>query len=171
MSYLGKGLSSYEAQVALRTDVFSANGTGNTFILSYSVGSPQDIEVIVNNTQLSPFNGSYTVSGGTLTLSTAPSAGANNVYVIFRDYFQVATPLNNQSVITDYIASQAVTTPKLGNHSVTSVKLANTLSMGSVTMTGPSSSTNTFSVNTRASSANHATQKQYVDALTIVFGA
>lgn len=171
MSYLGSGLSGYEARVQLRTDVFSGDGSTNTYSLSYSVASPADIEVLVNNTQLNPFANTYSINGANIQFTSTPSAGANNIYVIYRDFFQISPPLNNQSIITDYIASQAVTTPKLGNHSVTSVKIANTLSLGTVTLTGPGVSSNTFTVNTRAASANHATQKQYVDALTIVFGA
>lgn len=171
MPYLGSGLAGYDSHAQLRAQNFSANGSANSFTLTYAVNDTKDIEVLVNNIQQDPFNGSYAVNGTTLGFSSPPSAGSNNILVIYRDYFQIAPPVNNQAVITDYIASQAVTTPKIGNYAVTSVKLANTLSLGTVTLSGPGTASNTFSINTRASSANHATQKQYVDALTIVFGA
>lgn len=171
MAYLGNGINNYDTRVELRTDVFSANGSANTFTLSYSVARPQDIEVVANGDQKNPFDGSYSVSGANLTFTVAPSAGSNNIYVVYRDFFQVTPFIGNQTVITEYIASQAVTTEKLGNHSVTSLKMANNISLGNTDIRGTGTVANTFTLNTRATSANHATQKQYVDALTIVFGA
>jgi hypothetical protein len=171
MAYLGSPLSGYDATLDVRVDVFSGNGSATDFTMSYTVSHPKDIEVVVDDVQQNPYDNSYSVSGVTLSLTTPPSNGANNVYVVHRDYFQISTPPDINSIITDYIANQSVTTEKLGTHAVTSVKLANTLSLGTVTTSGPVVSSNTLTVNTRASSANHATQKQYVDALTIVFGA
>jgi hypothetical protein len=66
---------------------FSGNGSTTTFTLGRPVGQVANIEVLVNNVQQSPFDSSYTLSGGTsLVFSEAPSTGTNNIYVIYRDY-------------------------------------------------------------------------------------
>lgn len=171
MAFIGQPTTGFELPLEIRSDVFSANGTANSFTLSYAVNYPRDIEVLVNNVQKSPFDGSYSVTGTTLQFASAPTAGSNNVYVIYRRYFQISPTQQIQTVITEYVADQAITAPKLGNRAVTSLKLDYNLSMANVTITGVGVSQNNFSINTRAASANHATQKQYVDALTVVFGA
>lgn len=178
MAYLGQGPSPLEQTLKVRFDVFSANGTQTTYPLTYPVNSTTDIEVLVTNTsfsnipyQLNPHNGSYSVNGSTLTISPAMPAGSNNVSVLYRDYFQVSPSFGTSTIITDYIAPLAITTSKLADLSVTSQKVSQTITLGNTTLSGPSSASNTFSLNTRASSANHATQKKYVDALTIIFGA
>lgn len=61
------------------TDTFSGTGSQTNFTLSRYVNSVNDIEVVINNVEQYPPN--YSVSGNTLTISAAPSAGTNNVYV------------------------------------------------------------------------------------------
>ncbi len=82
MATIGNSLAPYFT--ATTSDVFSANGTGTTFTLTRSISNLVDIEVLVNNIQQNPFNGAYSVNGTTLTFSEAPSAGANNVLVSYR---------------------------------------------------------------------------------------
>ena len=62
------------------TDYFNGTGAQTAFTLSRSVGSINDIQVTVNNVVQQP-NDAYTLSGTTLTMTSAPSAGTNNVYV------------------------------------------------------------------------------------------
>ena len=171
MSYIGTQVQNYEETYETRTDYFSGNGSNTQYTLSYSVTKPIDIEVLVNNVQQNPHSGSYTVSGTTLTLSSPPSAGSNNIYVIYRSFFRTSALLNTNAIITDYISPLAVTTAKLDTQSVTTAKVANTITFGNVSLSGPMVAANNITINTRAISANHATQKQYVDALTIIFGA
>ena len=82
MATIGNSLAPYFT--ATTSDVFSANGTGTDFTLTRSISNLVDIEVLVNNIQQNPFNGAYSVNGNTLTFSEAPSAGANNVLVSYR---------------------------------------------------------------------------------------
>lgn len=82
MAVIGNSLAPYFTAVS--TDVFSANGTGNTFSLSRNISNLGDIEVVVNNIQQNPYSGSYSVSGNTLTFSEAPLSGSNNVVVTYR---------------------------------------------------------------------------------------
>jgi hypothetical protein len=62
------------------TDYFNGTGSQTVFTLSRSVVSVNDIQATVNNVVQQP-NDAYTVSGTTITFTSAPSAGTNNVYV------------------------------------------------------------------------------------------
>ena len=57
-------------------------GTGTNFTLDYSVGSPQDIEVFVNNVRQEPVD-AYTISGTSLTMTGAIVA-TDDFYVVFQ---------------------------------------------------------------------------------------
>ena len=61
------------------TDTFNGTGSATNFTLSRFVNSVNDVQVVVNNVVQYPPN--YSVSGNTLTISPAPSAGTNNGYV------------------------------------------------------------------------------------------
>ncbi len=62
------------------TDYFNGTGSQTAFTLTRNVNSVNDIQVTVNNVVQQP-NDAYTVSGTTLTMTSAPSSGTNNVYV------------------------------------------------------------------------------------------
>lgn len=61
------------------TDSFSGTGSQTAFTLTRLVNTVNDVQVVVNNVVQYPPD--YSVSGNTLTISPAPSAGTNNVYV------------------------------------------------------------------------------------------
>jgi hypothetical protein len=77
MSYIGSTPTTQNFIAG--TDSFNGTGSATNFTLSRSVNSTNDIQVVVNNVVQYPPN--YSVSGNTLTISPAPSAGTNNVYV------------------------------------------------------------------------------------------
>jgi hypothetical protein len=62
------------------TDYFNGTGAQTAFTLSRTVASVNDIEAVVNNVVQQP-NDAYTISGTTITFTSAPSAGTSNVYV------------------------------------------------------------------------------------------
>ena len=62
------------------TDVFSGNGSTTSFTLSRPVASVAQIEAIIENVQQSPVD-AYTVSGNTITFTSAPPTGTNNIYI------------------------------------------------------------------------------------------
>jgi hypothetical protein len=77
MSYIGSTPTTQNFIAG--TDSFNGTGSQTNFTLSRFVNSTNDIQVVVNNVVQYPPN--YSVSGNTLTISPAPSAGTNNVYV------------------------------------------------------------------------------------------
>ena len=82
MGMIGNQLAA-GTQFAVTNDSYNGDGSTTAFTLSQSVSATTDIEVIVDNVQQSPHDGSYSVSGTALTFSGAPSAGTNNIYVIY----------------------------------------------------------------------------------------
>ncbi len=76
MSYIGSTPTTQNFIAG--TDSFNGTGSATNFTLSRFVNSVNDIQVVVNNVVQYPPN--YSVSGTTLTISPAPSAGTNNVY-------------------------------------------------------------------------------------------
>jgi hypothetical protein len=87
MAYLGAAPQPGISFSGVQTQSFNGNGSTVEFALSRHVAQATNLEVIVNNVQQSPFDGSYSVVGGyTLTFSEAPSSGTNNIYVVYRDY-------------------------------------------------------------------------------------
>ena len=82
MSYIGNQVGNrfVASQAATR---FSGNGSNKVFTLEHSVGSDEDILVSVDGVIQEP-SISYVVSDGTtLTFTTAPSSGTNNIYLNF----------------------------------------------------------------------------------------
>jgi hypothetical protein len=77
MSYIGSPPASQA--FAPGTDTFSGTGSQTAFTLSRNVATVNDILVVVNNVEQQPSH--YSVSTSTLTFSTAPSSGTNNIYV------------------------------------------------------------------------------------------
>jgi hypothetical protein len=62
------------------TDYFNGTGSQTAFTLTRTVASVNDIEAVVNNVVQQP-NDAYTISGTTITFTSAPSSGTSNIYV------------------------------------------------------------------------------------------
>ena len=78
MGYIGN--TPAEKYQTLQKQSFTTSAT-TSYTLSYSVTNPQDIAVFINNVRQNP-NSSYTVSGTTLTLSSA-TASTDVMYAVF----------------------------------------------------------------------------------------
>ena len=85
-------------------DYFSGNGSTTAFTLSRPVASVAQVQAVVNNVAQNP-SSAFTVSGNTITFTSAPSSGTNNIYVYYT------------SPITQVIAPSqgTVNTTSLGN--------------------------------------------------------
>jgi len=116
MGMIGNQIAAGQA-LTIANDSFNGDGSTVAFTLSQTVGSVNDIEVLVDNVQQSPYDSSYSVSGTTLTFSGTPSAGTNNVYVIYNASRHITT----QQVIPD---DGSVHSSKIATNAVTDAKIA-----------------------------------------------
>ena len=68
----------------MNSEQFSGDGSTTVFTLAQSVSVTAEIEVFIGNVRQDPFS-AYNVSGGTtLTFTSAPPTGTNNIYVVFQ---------------------------------------------------------------------------------------
>ena len=119
MSYIGSTPTTQSFIAG--TDSFNGTGSATSFTLSRLVNSVNDVQVVVNNVVQYPPN--YSVSGNTLTISPAPSAGTDNVYVRYLSTtLQTITP-SDLTVSAAKIQTNAVTTDKIADANITAAKL------------------------------------------------
>jgi len=78
-------------------DFFSGNASTTAFTLSRPVASVAQVQAVISNVPQDP-GSAYTVSGNTITFTSAPPSGTNNIYVYYT------------SPITQTIAVTGVTT-------------------------------------------------------------
>jgi hypothetical protein len=112
-------------------DYFSGNGSTTAFTLSRPVASVAQVQVVIDNVAQNP-SSAYTVSNNTITFTSAPLSGTNNIYVYYT------------SPITQVIAPSqgTVQTAQLGN--ITNIASGNS----SLTLQTGSSPTTAVTVNT-----------------------
>jgi len=80
MAYVG--IQPISQTIATSTQQFSGDGTSVNFTLQQSVGKASDIIVQVGSTLQIPGT-NYTASGASLTFTSAPGAGTNNISVTY----------------------------------------------------------------------------------------
>ena len=97
-------------------DYFNGNGSTLAFTLSRNVTSVYQVEVVVNNVIQNP-SSAYTVLNNTITFTSAPLTGTNNIYV---QYVTLNSSLAQPGAGT-------VETPQLGN--VNTISSATTLTL------------------------------------------
>ena len=115
MGMLGNPADNSLRRVA--NDSFNGDNSTVAFTLSAAVNNTTDIEVLVDNVQQSPYDGSYSVSGTTLTFSAAPATGTNNIYVIYH--------VGRTTVVGEAVPQDgSVTTAKIADDAVHSSKIA-----------------------------------------------
>ena len=66
-------------------DSYNGNASNTVFGLSRTLNTAYDVDVYVENVWQRPGVG-YTVSANTITFSSAPSSGSNNVVVVYRNF-------------------------------------------------------------------------------------
>lgn len=80
MAYIGNPYQSQLIQPA--ADYFSGNGVTTSFTLNRTPVSVFAIEAVINNVQQNPST-AYTISGNTVTFTSAPPTGINNIYFLY----------------------------------------------------------------------------------------
>jgi hypothetical protein len=81
MAYVGTPLDTTNAFQSLAGKRFNGDASTTAFTLDSAPNSTLDIEVFIENVRQDP-NSAYTVSGTTLTFTSAPPSGTNNIYVV-----------------------------------------------------------------------------------------
>ena len=81
MAYIGSQTVNTQT-FAQAADYFNGNGTTVAFTLSRTVYSTIQMQVVVNNVVQNP-SSAYTVLNNVITFTSAPSAGSNNIYVVY----------------------------------------------------------------------------------------
>jgi len=121
MSYIGNTSTTQAFTPAV--DFFSGNGSTTAFTLSRPVASVAQVQVTIDNVAQNP-SSAYTISGSTITFTSAPLSGTNNIYVYYT------------SPITQVIApgQGTVGTTALVDASVTTAKLASATGTGAVAL-------------------------------------
>lgn len=110
MSYIGNTATTQAFTPAV--DFFNGNGSTTAFTLSRPVASVAQVQAVISNVPQNP-GSAYTVSGNTITFTSAPPAGTSNIYVYYTSPItQVIAPGQN-TVTTTALQDGSVTTAKL----------------------------------------------------------
>lgn len=80
MAFIGNTSTTQSFVAAV--DYFSGNASTTAFTLSRPVASAAQVQVTVGSTPQNP-NTAFTVSGNTITFTSAPPSGTNNIYVYY----------------------------------------------------------------------------------------
>ena len=141
MSYIGNTVQNQNYVPAI--DYFNGNGSTTAFTLSRPVASVAAVQAVINNVPQNPGD-AFTVSGSTITFTSAPPSGTNNIYVYY-------TSPNTQVVQP---GQGTVGTTQLADASVTAAKLASTTGSGAVALASLPSFTTTIGVGGATASAS-----------------
>ncbi len=125
MAYLGRGIENLSDRVVL--DALTASATASYTLQLNSVNfvpsSASSLTVSLNGVIQKP-DSSYTVSGSTLTFSSALTSSDSIDFIIAERGITLQTP-SAGSVGTSQLASTAVTTAKIADDAVTKDKVSN----------------------------------------------
>jgi hypothetical protein len=145
MAYIGNepGLTNF----IFGLDRFNGTGACTQFTLTRTTDDANSIEILVNSIQQDPIN-SYSVSGGVITFTEAPSSGSNNIVVIYRS----SAIISYNNVTTAQILDGAVTSSKLA----TSISNNSTIAWNTANAAFLTANTPTHVANSAASYANSA---------------
>jgi hypothetical protein len=117
MAYLGNNPDAYQFTV----DISRFNGTGacTEFQIPQDIDDAKGIEVLVNSVQQDPDN-AYTVTGGLITFSEAPSVGTNNVIVLRRTGTTFTrTQIDSGDILPNAVTSAAIADSAVGTSELT----------------------------------------------------
>ena len=160
MSYVGNTVTTQGFIPAV--DYFNGTGSATAFTLSKPVASVAQVQAVISNVVQNPSD-AYTVSGNTITFTSAPPTGTNNVYVYYTSPItQVIAP--GQGTVTTTSLAAGFTLP------VASGGTGGTTSTGTgavVLATSPTITTPTISQITSATATALTLQSAGTTAITV----
>jgi hypothetical protein len=105
MSYIGNSLTQQSFTGGM--DQFNGNASNTAFGLSRTINTAFDVEVYVESVFQRP-GIAYNVSANTITFTSAPSAGSNNVVVVYKNFTATTVVPAPGSVTPSSIAANTV---------------------------------------------------------------
>ncbi len=160
MAYIGNIPA--EKYQTLQKQSFTTSAT-DTYTLSYSVTNPQDLALFINNVRQNP-NNAYTVSGTTLTLSSAITS-SDTMYAVFLGRAVETIAPATGSVTNDMLAG-SIANSKLANSSITLNGSAVSLG-GSATIGGGKINQVVTATNTNSTSSSSTSFVETVNTVAI----
>lgn len=123
VNYDAQSLTGSIASIDWLVDQFSGTGAQTVFILTRDPGVAANCDVSISGVTQVP-GVDFTVSGTTLTFTTAPVSGTNNICVRYGSAMPSGGSVGVDGVATASIQDNAVTSAKIADGAVTSAKLA-----------------------------------------------
>jgi hypothetical protein len=140
LSYIGNSLT--QQSFTGGVDQFNGNASNTAFGLTRTINTVYDVDVYVENVWQRPGVG-YNVSANTITFTSAPSAGSNNVVVVYRNFTATSVVPVQGSVTTSSFAANAIPATlgyvpanKDGDTFTGAVVVNNAISGGNTTVNG-----------------------------------
>lgn len=107
MAYVGN--SPTQQSFTGGVDQYNGNNSNTVFGLTRTINTVYDIDAYVENVWQRPTTG-YTVSANTITFTSAPPAGSNNVVVVYRNFSATSIIPQQGSVTHTAFAANAIPT-------------------------------------------------------------
>ena len=123
MSYIGNTSTTQSFTPAV--DYFNGDGTTVAFTLSRPVASVAQVQAVIENVPQNP-SSAFSVSGNTITFTSAPPAGTSNVYVSYTSPITQVVQPGQGTVGTQQLLDGSVTTTKIADANVTIAKVSAT---------------------------------------------
>ena len=96
MAFIGNTVTTQGFTPAI--DYFSGDGTTTAFTLSRPVASVAQVQAVIENVPQSPGN-AFTINGNTITFTSAPPSGTNNIYVYYTSPITQVTGLPSNGMV------------------------------------------------------------------------
>lgn len=112
MAYIGNTATTQAFTPAV--DYFNGNGSTVAFTLSKPVASVAQVQAVIENVPQNP-GSAYTVSGNTITFTSAPPSGTANIYVYYTSPITQVIAPSQGTVSADQIASNYALWNKSGS--------------------------------------------------------
>ena len=111
-------------------DFFSGNASTTAFTLSKPVASVAQVQAVIENVPQNP-GSAYTVSGNTITFTSAPPSGTNNIYVYYTSPItQVIQP--SQGTVGNTQMTSGAALANIGSGGITSTYLASGVALANI---------------------------------------
>lgn len=131
-------------------DQFNGNGSNTSFSLTRTINSPLDVDVYVENVWQRPGIG-YNATANTVTFTSAPSTGSNNVVVVYRAFNGNAMVPQDGSVSTTKLGT--ITNINAGTNADLTLQ-ANNTTMVTVGANGALNATGSLTTNGNITAGN-----------------